>query len=293
MKILIAILLLPLSLMADQSLMAGIPTTGAPQNSTVGVIFYLKAKSNSEKEIANFHQVELPALKKVQTQSLPNTKMGVYYAANKEAKLTVFFANLFRSWPWVNVPLLINKEPPAVLPFSHSLLKPILDVVIEMDFPGTLTSREEQVIAEIKAKYSQKFKVTVGLTRKYQFLDRGNANSSDYRIAFLVPWKKGMNKAESQNIWLNHHGPLALTVLPEELKTYVQHHSDLNYEGRAPFDQYYQGICFENVDSAATLKSLAKHEGAWKASMLLAADEEKFIGHPTFMVLKPASLYTP
>lgn len=250
------------------------------------VVIYLKAKNNSSVVTEYFQKYEVPFWKSLASGTLKDSKITMLAQANKEARMSAFFANLFRSWPFINLPLALHDQALVLSPFYHNVFKPVLDIVITIELPSeTISESQVMVFKEIRNRYQQHFDLSISNTIKYVAMSKGNEKDSDYRIAFLVPWKTDMNHQASQTMWLGHHRKLALSLLPDQLKNYViiQTQETVNSDA---FDNYYQGICFESIESSEDIKSLAKEKGAWKASLALAADEENFIGHPSFLVLK-------
>lgn len=250
------------------------------------VIFYMKSTTKAH----SFDPSDLQFLHQMK-DALSGVDFKIYWQANDEAKLSSVFANLFRSWPWIDVPLLMKHKRLIWKPFPHSVFNPVLDAIVHVDFSTLPDSSQLAIVEQIKHHFldSGRWRLSVSATQRYVALNKGTSRDTDYKVAFLVPWKPGMDQRVSEDIWIGHHRKLALSLLPPQLETYVIYRTNLNYDSQGIFDEYYQGICYEDVPSAALIRSLAKEKGAWKASFTLAADETSFIGHPSFLVLKPVS----
>ncbi len=252
-----------------------------------------------ERQSGEFSEAELAVLEselvQLAQQSKALTRIETFVDDSKNPLVARSFglANWMRRYPWINFAhLLAGYWTYIDLTPYESSKQSALNAVLRLeakarDAQDIRSSLEPQYKewADFRQKWVQKYFLSMSFSQEYTFKDSSQVADTDYFLSFLVPWKRGMDPEESQKYWREHHGPLAARLIPEQIKRYVQDQT-LLVQPLDVFDLNYQGICFENVDSPDQVKKFASKFKAWKASVVLAADEEVFSDHPSMMTFR-------
>jgi hypothetical protein len=212
---------------------------------------------------------------------------------NPVVNRSFFLANLMRVYPWINLAHMYAGQWELVSfwpDFSYGSSRiSALDAVVRLELkPGADLRAHYSDLAELRQFFVKKYAVSLSISKEHIIKDDGTTANTDYFLSFIVPWQRGADPTVTQKYWLEKHGPLAASLIPTEIKKYVQDHT-LVPQPLDVFDENYQGICFENVPSAQHVKDFRSKPGAWKASVTLASDEEVFSDHPSMMVFERIS----